>query len=76
MPGAFGSASVARLTAAAEAEPGTDGVDLVGAVTTRHSYQEGDGPLRVVAYDLGIKEVDCRTTVRNSNRNSCSCKHA
>ena len=55
MPGALGSGSVAGLTEAAQAEPGTDGVDLVGLVTTKHSYQEGDGPFRVVAYDLGIK---------------------
>ena len=46
---------MAGLTEAAQAKPGTDGVDLVGLVTTKHSYQEGDGPFRVVAYDLGIK---------------------
>ncbi len=34
MPGAFGDASEADLRAAAEAEPGTDGVDLVAQVTT------------------------------------------
>ena len=55
MPGALGSASLSHLTEAAKAEPGTDGVDLVGAVTTKDLYQAGEGPFRVVAYDLGIK---------------------
>jgi len=57
MPGAFGSASVPDLTAAAQAEPGTAGVDLVGEVTTSEPYIFGDGPFRVVAYDLGIKRA-------------------
>ena len=56
MPGAFGSASVPHLTEAAKAEAGTDGVDLVGLVTTKDSYQVGAGPFRVVAYDLGVKK--------------------
>ena len=55
MPGAFGTADVALLTAAAKAEPGTDGVNLVEEVTTSQPYTVGAGPLRVVAYDLGIK---------------------
>jgi carbamoyl-phosphate synthase small subunit len=55
MPGAFGTADEAALKAAALAEPGTDGVDLVATVTTTASYRHGDGPLRVVAYDFGIK---------------------
>ncbi|MCO5998842.1 glutamine-hydrolyzing carbamoyl-phosphate synthase small subunit [Actinoallomurus rhizosphaericola] len=54
--GAFGPASEEdALLAAAKAEPGTDGVDLVAEVTARAPYTRGDGPLRVVAYDLGIK---------------------
>ena len=43
------------LKAAASAEPGTDGVDLVAEVTTPEPYAVGTGPLRVVAYDFGIK---------------------
>ena len=34
IPGAFGSAAEPQLLAAARAEPGTDGVDLVAQVTT------------------------------------------
>jgi carbamoyl-phosphate synthase small subunit len=55
MPGAFGTASLTELQAAAKAEPGTDGVDLVKVVTTDAPYTFGDGPMRVVAYDYGIK---------------------
>ncbi len=38
MPAAFGTGSAADLLAAARAEPGTDGVDLVATVTTDASY--------------------------------------
>ena len=55
MPCAFGTADEATLRAAARAEPGTDGLDLVAGVTTPVRYTVGDGPLRVVAYDFGIK---------------------
>ncbi len=55
MPCAFGTADETTLKAAAVAEPGTDGVDLVREVTTDRAYTMGDGPLRVVAYDYGIK---------------------
>ncbi|MFN2608355.1 MAG: glutamine-hydrolyzing carbamoyl-phosphate synthase small subunit [Acidimicrobiales bacterium] len=55
MPCAFGTADEATLKAAAVVEPGTDGVDLVAGVTTPQPYTVGDGPLRVVAYDFGIK---------------------
>ena len=64
MPGAFGTAPLANLLAAAKAEPGTDGVDLVRLVTTREPYTVGDGPWRVVAYDFGIK----RTILRHLSR--------
>jgi len=57
MPGAFGTASIEALTAAAATEPGTDGVDLVAQVTTAVPYTVGDGPRRVVAYDFGIKRT-------------------
>ncbi len=57
MPGAFGTANESTLLAAARAEPGTRGVDLVGEVTTDRPYTAGSGPRRVVAYDLGIKST-------------------
>ncbi len=60
MPCAFGTADEATLKAAAAAEPGTDGVDLVAGVTAVEPYTVGDGPLRVVAYDFGIKRTMLR----------------
>jgi carbamoyl-phosphate synthase small subunit len=69
MPGAFGALGPApdgsvvdetTLKAAATAEPGTDGVDLVSQVTTAEPYTVGDGPFRVVAYDFGIKTTILR----------------
>jgi carbamoyl-phosphate synthase small subunit len=60
MPGAFGTADEVTLKAAAAAEPGTDGVDLVAGVTTAEPYTVGDGPRRVVAYDFGIKTTILR----------------
>ena len=56
MPGAFGTADEATLLAAAKAEPGTDGIDLVATVTCDEPYTvEGDGDRRIVALDFGIK---------------------
>jgi carbamoyl-phosphate synthase small subunit len=58
LPGAFGTASESVLLAAAQAEPGTDGIDLVNQVTTPQSYAVGDraeSRLHIVAYDFGIK---------------------
>jgi len=55
MSGAFGSADEATLVAAARAEPGTDGVDLVAQVTTPAAYTVGSGDRHIVAYDFGIK---------------------
>ena len=60
MPGAFGTASEAELLAAAKAEPGTDGIDLVATVTCAEPYTVGTGPFRVVAYDYGIKATMLR----------------
>jgi carbamoyl-phosphate synthase small subunit len=70
MPGAFGAlgeaadgtlVDEAALAAAALAEPGTDGVDLVAQVTTREPYLIGsDEPFHVVAYDFGIKATILR----------------
>ncbi len=56
MPGAFGTADEAALLAAAKAEPGTDGIDLVATVTCDEPYRiEGDGDRHIVALDFGIK---------------------
>jgi carbamoyl-phosphate synthase small subunit len=69
IPGAMGPLDVvdeAALLAAAAAEPGTDGVDLVAQVTTAEPYtvRVGDGrdPAKphVVAYDFGIKHTILR----------------
>ena len=60
MPGAFGTAGESTLLAAARAEPGTSGLDLVSEVTTEGPYTAGTGPRRVVAYDLGIKSTILR----------------
>ncbi|MEO6988470.1 MAG: glutamine-hydrolyzing carbamoyl-phosphate synthase small subunit [Aquihabitans sp.] len=66
MPGAFGTAGHAALLAAAQAEPGTDGVDLVAKVTTDRPYTVGstDAPFRVVAFDFGIKTTILRHLAR------------
>src|SRR5690606_36722170 len=68
MPGALGALHLvdeAGLRAAAAAEPGTAGVDLVAEVTTAEPCRVADGtrPL-VVAYDFDIK----RTILRNLAR--------
>ena len=55
MAGAFGTAPEAVLRAAAVAEPGTDGIDLVAEVTTSQSYTVGAGERSIVAYDFGLK---------------------
>ncbi len=62
MPAAFGTADEATLRAAAAAEPGTDGVDLVATVTCAEPYAvESTGPARrIVAYDFGIKRTMLR----------------
>jgi len=66
MPGAFGTADEATLLAAAKAEPGTNGIDLVDTVTTREAYgvsslrNDGREPWNIVAVDLGIKSTILR----------------
>jgi carbamoyl-phosphate synthase small subunit len=60
MPAAFGTATETDLKAAAAAEPGTEGCDLASEVSTTEPYVVGDGPARVVAYDLGIKTTILR----------------
>ncbi len=56
MPGAFGTAAEPVLRAAAAAERGTAGVNLVAQVTTAQRYTVGSGALSVVAIDYGIKQ--------------------
>ena len=60
LPGAFGDASESDLRAAAAAEPGTDGIDLVAQVTAARSYTAGSGERLIVAYDFGIKTTIVR----------------
>jgi carbamoyl-phosphate synthase small subunit len=60
LPGAFGTADEVVLKQAALAEPGTDGQNLAAAVSCTEPYTVGDGPRRVVAYDLGIKTTILR----------------
>lgn len=57
---AFGTADEGALAAAAAAEPGTTGKDLVSDVTTQAPYVRGSGAYRVVAYDFGVKETMLR----------------
>lgn len=58
--GAFGAASESDLLAAARADNGTSGVDLVSQVTTAQSYTFGEGKFTVVAFDFGIKTTILR----------------
>ncbi len=62
VPGAFGSADEVTLKAAAAAEPGTDGIDLVATVTCAEPYTvpARAGDRRIVAYDFGIKRTILR----------------
>jgi carbamoyl-phosphate synthase small subunit len=59
MAGAFGSLSEDELAAAAAAEPGTDGVDLVSQVTVAEGYtvaaRDPDSRRTIVAIDFGMK---------------------
>jgi carbamoyl-phosphate synthase small subunit len=54
MPGAF-AADEATARAAAAAERGTDGIDLVAQVSTPQPYTVGSGARTIVAYDFGLK---------------------
>ncbi len=61
IPGAFGTADEATLRAAALAEPGTDGIDMVATVTCDAPYDrastrdDGKHIWNIVAIDYGIK---------------------
>jgi carbamoyl-phosphate synthase small subunit len=62
LPTAFGGADEVTLKAAALAEPGTDGIDLVATVTCEDPYivPARAGERRLVAYDFGIKRTILR----------------
>ena len=60
MPGALGTGDQSALLAAARAEPGTDGLDLVATVSCAAPYVVGTGARRVVAYDFGVKTTMLR----------------
>jgi carbamoyl-phosphate synthase small subunit len=62
LPGAFGTVDDVTLKAAAVAEPGTDGIDLVATVTCSEPYTAAAraGDRRLVAYDFGIKRTILR----------------
>jgi carbamoyl-phosphate synthase small subunit len=53
-PGALDEAQLKETAARAQS---TDGLDLAAEVTTPEAYSVGEGPLRVVAYDFGIKRT-------------------
>lgn len=55
VPGAFGTASIKELLAAAKKEVGTTGVDLVKTVTISKPAKVGNKKFRVTALDFGIK---------------------
>jgi len=57
MSGAFGSLDREQLLGIARGEVGTSGVNLVAQVTTVEPYVVPGGPLKVVAYDFGIKST-------------------
>lgn len=73
IPGAFGPTEgpgafdLAALSAAAKAEPGTDGVDLVIQVTTPEPYTIAGGPRKVVALDYGMKSNIGRMLSRHAS---------
>ena len=60
VPCAFGTASESDLRAAAASAPTTDGLDLVSGVTATGATTYGDGPLRIVAFDFGVKATMVR----------------
>jgi carbamoyl-phosphate synthase small subunit len=57
LPCAMGTGGLDEVVAAAAAARGTDEQDLATVVTTPEPYRLGDGPLRVVCLDLGVKRT-------------------
>jgi carbamoyl-phosphate synthase small subunit len=64
VPCAFGTAREAELRAAAAAAAGTDGLDLVSGVSTSTATTYGEGALRIVAFDFGVKTTMIRQLAR------------
>ncbi len=68
LSGAFGAASEAELLTAAQAEPGTDGIDLVRTVTTPTAYTlaaiDPENRTQLVAMDFGMKANIGRSLAR------------
>ena len=60
LPGAFGHAEESVVRDAATHAKGTDGADLVTAVSTPTAYESGAGDVHVVAFDYGIKTTMVR----------------
>ncbi len=60
LPGAFGTADLDALRAAAATAVGTDGANLVELVSTPRVYERGEGEFHVVAFDYGIKSTMVR----------------
>jgi carbamoyl-phosphate synthase small subunit len=61
VPCAFGTAPEHELREAAGRAVGTDGLDFVSGVTRgATTVLQGDGPLRMVAYDFGVKATMVR----------------
>ncbi len=56
MPAAFGTAPLEELKQAAIEAESTNGKDLVSLVSTSQNYYVKGGPLRVIAYDFGLKK--------------------
>ena len=61
-----GAATPGELVARAAAEPGTTGADLVGLVTRRERLERGEGPVHLVALDLGMKESIVQALARHA----------
>ena len=57
LPCAMGMGSVEEIIAAASVATGTDGMDLASVVSTPTPYSVGEGSLRVVCLDLGVKRT-------------------
>ena len=64
MPCAFGTGGLDAVRDVATTAEGTDGKDLASVVSTTEAYTVGDGSLRVVALDLGIKTTILRHLAR------------
>lgn len=56
MPAAFGTAPLEQLKQVATQASSTNGKDLVSLVSTPQPYHVKGGPLRVIAYDFGLKK--------------------